>query len=82
MCKYMQTISNKFFYRGPHDSLLAKDPKSPAKRPKLDSVDKGFEEFVHDDTDYYKRDIHYADSKMKAKDKDKPRPKLSVTIGK
>lgn len=43
-------------FRGPHDDLLVgKDLKPAAKRPKLESnQDKEFEEFIHDETDYYK----------------------------
>ncbi|KAL0892776.1 hypothetical protein ABMA27_014482 [Loxostege sticticalis] len=49
-------MSVKYVLLGPHDDLLVgKDLKPAAKRPKLETnQDKEFEEFIHDETDYYK----------------------------
>ncbi|VVC99194.1 unnamed protein product [Leptidea sinapis] len=54
----------------PH-SLLQTPNLQPAKKPKLDiSPDTEFEEFLHDNTDYYRRDS--VDSNKNVKPKSKP----------
>ncbi|XP_063824752.1 ribonuclease Z, mitochondrial isoform X1 [Ostrinia nubilalis] len=57
-------MSVKYVLLGPHDNLLVgKELKPAAKRPKLESnQDKEFEEFIHDDTDYYKPEAKIPDN--------------------
>lgn len=53
--------------------MTSKEVK-PAKRPKIeDKVNKEFEEFIYDDTDYYKRDAQ--DTKI-----NKPKPKSNKSV--
>ncbi|XP_038211679.1 ribonuclease Z, mitochondrial isoform X2 [Zerene cesonia] len=52
-------MSVKYVLLGPQDNLLSSEMKPAAKKPKLDSpkveaIDQEFEEFIHDDTDYYR----------------------------
>ncbi|XP_037872665.1 ribonuclease Z, mitochondrial isoform X2 [Bombyx mori] len=71
-------MSVKYVLLGPHESLLAKDPKPTTKKPKLDTnTDKQFEEFIHDDTDYYRNEIRNAEAKNKVASKDKNKTRTS-----
>ncbi|XP_052759538.1 ribonuclease Z, mitochondrial isoform X3 [Galleria mellonella] len=66
----------KYVLLGPHDSLLGKEMKPAAKKPKLDkSADKEFEEFTRDDTDYYRNDTQNHDSDKTNRTKEKPKVK-------
>ncbi|XP_045771423.1 ribonuclease Z, mitochondrial isoform X2 [Maniola jurtina] len=54
----------KYVLMGPQGSILQTDPKPAAKKPKLDDkIPVEFEEFIHDDTDYYKSRQATANSK-------------------
>lgn len=66
-----------FIISGPHEPILNKDPTKPvAKRPRLDSsVDKEFEEFINDDTDYYRPEAS-------SRNKDRPKPRINSEKGK
>uniref|UniRef100_A0A2A4JIJ4 Zinc phosphodiesterase ELAC protein 2 n=1 Tax=Heliothis virescens TaxID=7102 RepID=A0A2A4JIJ4_HELVI len=76
----------KYVLLGPNDNILAgKELKQAVKKPKLDSnTDKEYEEFIHDDTDYYKNDMRNQEpgsnsskgkqQKEMAKEKSKPKP--------
>lgn len=70
-------------YRGPHDDLLVgKDLKPAAKRPKLETnQEKEFEEFIHDDTDYYKSEVRVDNTKNYRNPKEKAKPKNSLEKG-
>ncbi|XP_050670855.1 ribonuclease Z, mitochondrial isoform X5 [Leptidea sinapis] len=60
-------MSVKYVLLGPH-SLLQTPNKQPAKKPKLDiSPDTEFEEFLHDNTDYYRRDSVDSNKNVKPK---------------
>ncbi|CAH0701401.1 unnamed protein product [Spodoptera exigua] len=48
----------EYILLGPNDNILQGKEKPAAKKPRLDSnSDKEYEEFIHDDTDYYRSDI-------------------------
>lgn len=65
--------------RGPPDNILSTDPKPAAKKPKLgDKTPAEFEEFIHDDTDYYNSEAAKGFSKNKNVN---PKPKLNVNKG-
>ncbi|XP_047024752.1 ribonuclease Z, mitochondrial isoform X1 [Helicoverpa zea] len=80
----------KYVLLGPHDNLLTgKEFKQQAvKKPKLDpNVDKEYEEFIHDDTDYYRpemRNLEPGTHSAKARQlrelasKEKNKPKSAV----
>lgn len=60
------------FNRGPLDNLLTPQSlKQPLKKtkPEYASSDKEFEEFIHDETDYYRRDTKGSAQKDKGKAK-------------
>ncbi|XP_059059090.1 ribonuclease Z, mitochondrial [Achroia grisella] len=69
----------KYVLLGPHDNLLeGKEIKPVAKKQKLENpVDKEFEEFTRDDTDYYRQDIRNHDANKNNRMKDKEKPKAS-----
>ncbi|CAK1546983.1 unnamed protein product [Leptosia nina] len=74
-------LSVKYVILGPQQHLLPSELKPVAKKPKLetppDEHDQEFEEFIHDDTDYYTRETDKNKSKNRSKvniDKD-PLPK-------
>ncbi|XP_046959324.1 ribonuclease Z, mitochondrial isoform X2 [Vanessa cardui] len=48
----------KYVLMGPEDNIFKTDSTPIAKKPKLggEILDSKFEEFIHDDTDYYKRE--------------------------
>lgn len=63
-------------FRGPHDSIIQFNEKPAAKKPKLENVDKEFEEFSHDHTDYYTKSSPQAtDAVISKKEKSKDKPK-------
>ncbi|XP_034830512.1 ribonuclease Z, mitochondrial isoform X2 [Maniola hyperantus] len=64
----------KYVLMGPKGNIFQTDPKPAAKKPKLDDKTAAeFEEFIHDDTDYYRSRQATANSKnMNAKPKTKP----------
>lgn len=64
---------NNLHSRGPHDNLISYEKPAP-KRPKLDNIDKEFEEFIYDDTDYYKSSVR--DLECTTGRKEKLRPKI------
>ncbi|XP_039754100.1 ribonuclease Z, mitochondrial isoform X1 [Pararge aegeria] len=53
----------KYVLIGPQDNILPTEVKSAAKKPKLDNNLVEFEEFIHDDTDYYKSDAAHTPEK-------------------
>ncbi|CAH2980475.1 unnamed protein product [Chilo suppressalis] len=69
------TMSVKYVLLGPHDDLLVgKDLKPAAKKPKLETnAEKEFEEFIHDETDYYKPEVRTDESKTSRNSKAKPK---------
>ncbi|KAG6454773.1 ribonuclease Z, mitochondrial isoform X1 [Manduca sexta] len=71
----------KYVLLGPHDSILPnvnQDLKPAAKKPKLDNnSDKDYEEFIHDDTDYYKPEIRNMEAKSKGASPEKSKSKSS-----
>lgn len=78
-------------FRGPHDSILTGKDKSGVKKTKLDTqLEKEYEEFVHDETDYYKPEQRNIDTGTVAKlrngkevpNREKAKPKPSVTESK
>lgn len=72
-------MSVKYVLLGPHEPLLNTEPTKPAaKRPRLETgVEKEFEEFINDDTDYYKAEASNTDSKYKNRDNNKFKPKIN-----
>ncbi|CAH0751050.1 unnamed protein product, partial [Diatraea saccharalis] len=72
------TMTVKYVLLGPHVDLLGgKDVKPITKKPKIDSnADKDFEEFIHDETDYYKPEAQTVDSKCSRMSRSKPKPGL------
>ncbi|KAL4709976.1 hypothetical protein ACJJTC_003939 [Scirpophaga incertulas] len=49
------TLSVKYVLLSPQNLLLNNEEIPPAKKPKMDmNVEKDFEEFIHDETDYYR----------------------------
>ncbi|KAJ8727934.1 hypothetical protein PYW08_016319 [Mythimna loreyi] len=79
-------MSVKYVLLGPHDNILTgKDKPSLVRKPKLDAhLEKEFEEFVHDETDYYKPEQRNVEVGPKPKNggkdvpKEKPKPKPPV----
>ncbi|CAD0199317.1 unnamed protein product [Chrysodeixis includens] len=68
----------KYVLLGPHDNLLTgKDLKPGIKKPKSEAnTDKEYEEFSHDDTDYYKPEVRNLEAKAKfVKEREKPKAK-------
>ncbi|CAH0719588.1 unnamed protein product, partial [Brenthis ino] len=66
----------KYVLMYPQDNILQTDPKPAAKKARLgnDSVDKEFEEFIHDDTDYYKREAKNVEGNKNKNANLKPKP--------
>ncbi|CAG4979541.1 unnamed protein product [Colias eurytheme] len=80
-------MSVKYVLLGPHNNLLSSDLKPAAKKPKLDTprtetMDQEFEEFIHDDTDYYraKSDHKNADNNKNKNLKHKPRSPVEKDV--
>ncbi|XP_049868764.1 ribonuclease Z, mitochondrial isoform X2 [Pectinophora gossypiella] len=68
-------MSVKYVILGPNDEIFSKDLKPAAKRQKLaDPIEKGFEEFFRDDTDYYKPELRNYDGSARRHVKPKPMP--------
>ncbi|KAI5635446.1 tRNase Z endonuclease domain-containing protein [Phthorimaea operculella] len=70
-------MSVKYVVLGPDDESILPDLKHAAKRPRIsEDPDQSFEEFMHDDTDYYRRGDSAGDAKKQSKD---PLVKSSTT---
>ncbi|XP_026725255.1 zinc phosphodiesterase ELAC protein 2 isoform X2 [Trichoplusia ni] len=68
----------KYVLLGPHDNLLTgKDLKSGTRKPKSETnSDKEYEEFSHDDTDYYRPEVRTLEPKAKfVKERERPKVK-------
>ncbi|XP_064071997.1 ribonuclease Z, mitochondrial isoform X2 [Vanessa tameamea] len=65
----------KYVLLGPEDKILKTDSTPIAKKPKLggENHDSKFEEFIHDDTDYYKREVKSPDELKNTSPKLKPK---------
>lgn len=78
------TMSVKYVLLGPNDNILQGKEKSAAKKPRLDSTsEREYDEFIHDDTDYYKSEIRNMEAnssnpQRNRHPKDKPKPKSTL----
>ncbi|XP_072932233.1 ribonuclease Z, mitochondrial isoform X3 [Epargyreus clarus] len=72
-------MSVKYVLLGPDENVLENDPKPAAKKAKLDdnNIDKAFEEFIHDNTDYYNKELRQAEAN-KNKNQDNKQIKQKV----